>query len=45
MFPKELLSMTEFNQLSLHLAEDHYLAKLIKHKGISHLDVVTSMHQ
>ena len=35
MFPKELLSMTEFNQLSLHLAEDHYLAKLIKQKGIS----------
>ena len=34
MFPKELLSMTEFNQLSLHLAEDHYLARLIKEKGM-----------
>jgi len=33
MFPKDLLSMTEFNQLSLHLAEDHYLAKLLKDKG------------
>ena len=33
MFPKDLLSITEFNQLSLHLAEDHYLAKLMKDKG------------
>jgi len=33
MFPKDLLSMTEFNQLSLHLAEDHFLARLIKDKG------------
>ena len=37
MFPKDLLSMTEFNQLSLHLAEDHYLARLIKDKGNSFL--------
>ena len=35
MFPKDLLSMTEFNQLSLHLAEDHYLARIIKDKGNS----------
>ena len=33
MFPKDLLSMNEFRQLSSHLAEDYFLAKLIRDKG------------